>query len=387
MLQVVGLDERSPSTMSNEVDCGSHDRAADDASPDDPSAIANSWRSVLPTAAELRRARLRLHAKSVWIALILAASYWALVLSDLGWPFRVLGGATLVVGIVALATGVMHDGNHGSFSRHPWLNRVAGYSLDALGGSSWLWRFKHNTLHHGNPNVEGVDSDISQAPFARLAPMQPLRPWHRWQHVYLWFLYGFFALKNLLFGDFRTLASARIGDQPLRTRPGPTVVARILAGKGLHLGWAVVIPLLTNPWWGVLAFYLVSSWMVGFVLAVTFQLAHCVDVAEFDNELAPRRGGDFFAHQLRTTVDIASPVPVLGHAFRWLVGGLDHQIEHHLAPRLPHTVYPIVAARFHRVCREAGVTYRLHPGVWAALRSHGRWLRAMGRPEIAVARR
>ena len=90
-----------------------------------------------------------------------------------------------------------------------------------------------------------------------------------------------------------------------------------------------------------------SSWLVGFVLAVTFQLAHCVDIAEFDDELAPRRGRDFFAHQLRTTVDIASPVPVLGHAFRWLVGGLDHQIEHHLAPRLPHTVYPIVAARFH----------------------------------------
>ena len=122
----------------------------------------------------------------------------------------------------------MHDGNHGSFSRHAWLNHVAGYSLDALGGSSWLWRFKHNTLHHGNPNVEGVDSDISQAPFARLAPMQPLRPWHRWQHVYLWFLYGFFALKNLVFGDFRTLAAARIGAQgaahQARTdgrRPGP----------------------------------------------------------------------------------------------------------------------------------------------------------------------
>ena len=135
---------------------------------------------------------------------------------------------------------------------HAWLNHVAGYSLDALGGSSWLWRFKHNTLHHGNPNVEGVDSDISQAPFARLAPMQPLRPWHRWQHVYLWFLYGFFAMKNLVFGDFRTLAAARIGPKALRTRPGPTVLARVLAGKFLHLGWAVVVPLLTNPWWGVL---------------------------------------------------------------------------------------------------------------------------------------
>jgi linoleoyl-CoA desaturase len=386
MLQIVGSDEQSQTTTNDQLTEFIDDRSVNERPSDQRCAIATSWRSVLPTAAELLRARRRLHAKSVLIALILASSYWTLVLSNLGWPFRLLSAATLVVGLVALATGVMHDGNHGSFSRHAWLNRVAGYSLDALGGSSWLWRFKHNTLHHGNPNIEGVDSDISQAPFARLAPTQRWRPWHRWQHVYLWFLYGFFAMKNLVFGDFRTLAAARVGAQPLRTRPGPTVVARILAGKFLHLGWAVVIPLLTNPWWGVLAFYLVSSWLVGFVLAVTFQLAHCVDIAEFDDEMAPRRGADFFAYQLRTTVDIASPVPVLGHTFRWLVGGLDHQIEHHLAPRLPHTVYPIVAARFHRACTDAGLTYRLHPGVWAALRSHGRWLRAMGRPDISVAR-
>jgi hypothetical protein len=48
-------------------------------------------------------------------------------------------------------------------------------------------------------------------------------------------------------------------------------------------------------------------------------------------------------------------------------------------------VYPIVAARFHRACSEAGLPYRLHPGVWAALRSHARWLRAMGRPAVTVA--
>ena len=153
---------------------GTDDRPVVEAPADDGRVIATSWRSVLPTAAELLRARRRLHGKSILIALLLAGSYWAVVLSELGWPFRLLGGASLVVGLVALATGVMHDGNHGSFSRHAWLNHVAGYSLDALGGSSWLWRFKHNTLHHGNPNVEGVDSDISQAPFARLAPMQPL---------------------------------------------------------------------------------------------------------------------------------------------------------------------------------------------------------------------
>ena len=38
------------------------------------SAIAMSWRSVLPTAIELRRARRHLHAKSVAITIIVASS-------------------------------------------------------------------------------------------------------------------------------------------------------------------------------------------------------------------------------------------------------------------------------------------------------------------------
>ena len=67
-----------------------------------------------------------------------------------------------------------------------------------------------------------------------------------------------------------------------------------------------------NPWWAVLAFYAVSSWLVGFTLAMIFQLADCVDVAEMPDADVPRRGQDFVAHQLRTTVNIASPVPVVG---------------------------------------------------------------------------
>jgi linoleoyl-CoA desaturase len=142
----------------------------------------------------------------------------------------------------------------------------------------------------------------------------------------------------------------------------------------------VVIPLLFNPWWAVLAFYLTCSWLVGFLLAVTFQLAHCVDVTTMHDSSVSRRGDDFAGHQLATTADIATPLPVLGHLVRWLVGGLDHQIEHHLAPRLPHTIYPLLADRFRRVCHDSGVSYRLHPGVCSALRSHTRWLRAMSVP-------
>jgi linoleoyl-CoA desaturase len=98
----------------------------------------------------------------------------------------------------------------------------------------------------------------------------------------------------------------------------------------------------------------------------------------------PRRGQDFVAHQLLTTVNIASPVPIVGHMFRWIAGGLDHQIEHHLAPGLPHTIYPRVAARFRLACEAHGVSYRQHSGIWSAVRSHARWLHMMGRPSISA---
>jgi linoleoyl-CoA desaturase len=99
----------------------------------------------------------------------------------------------------------------------------------------------------------------------------------------------------------------------------------------------------------------------------------------------PRRGDHFVTHQLRTTVDIRSSLPLVGHAFRWLVGGLDHQIEHHLAPSLPHTIYPMVARRFREICAANGITYREHSTVWSGIRSHARWLREMGRPGLAAA--
>ena len=338
------------------------------------------WRSVLPSARDVAIARRRLHGKSIVTAIVLAASYWVLVLSSLPLHIRIVGAMGLVVSSIAVATGIMHDANHGAFSRRRWLNRLLSCTSDALGASGSLWRFQHNTLHHGNANVAGFDADIALAPFARLAPTQAWRPWYRAQHIYIWPLYGFLALKNLLVSDVVALATGRVDRQPLRRPVTATVVARVAAGKAAHVVWALAIPLAFNPWWAVLAFYLACSWTVGFVLAVTFQLAHCVDRTAFPDPNSARRRDDFATHQLLTTCDVASPLPVAGSFFRWLVGGLDHQIEHHLAPSLPHPVYPALARRFREQCRLHGIAYHLHPGIWAAVSAHARWLREMAKP-------
>jgi linoleoyl-CoA desaturase len=329
-------------------------------------------------------ARRRLHGKALLIGALAVSSYGMLVFSHAGVGVRLVSAAVLVVAMVATATGVMHDANHGAFSRSRRLNRVVGFSGDLLGGSSWLWRAKHNTLHHASPNVMGVDTDIEQMPFARLAPNQPWRRWHRAQHLYLWFLYGFMALSWLLVSDTRTVISGRHGDHVLPRRPKFLEVATIVGGKVLHLTWAVVVPLLFCPAWAVLAFYLACSWCVGFALAVMFQIAHCVEEAEFTTPDSPHRGPDFAIRQLRSTVDVRIDTPIVGWFLRWWMGGLDHQVEHHLAPRLPHTIYPLLAARVEELCSTRELAHRCHASLGAALRSHARWLRLMGQKPVVA---
>jgi linoleoyl-CoA desaturase len=361
----VGEPTRSP--RASTADIAPDDRVAD-----------TVWREAMPTPAEVDSARRRLHRKAGTIVALFLASYFVLVVSDVGLVLRAVAAGGLVISLVAVATGIMHDANHGSFARRRGVNRALSFTSDALGASSWLWRIQHNQLHHANTNVVGHDADIELAPLARLAPSQPWHPRYRFQHLYLWPLYGLMPLKNLLVSDVMTLTTRRLGQQALGRRVTVGVVAEITAGKLLHLVWAVVVPLMFNPWQWVLVVYLACSWMVGFVLAVVFQLAHTVGTAEVADADVPRRGAHRVAHQLRTTVDVATPTPVLGAAFRWLVGGLDHQVEHHLSPGLPHTVYPRVAARFRAACEQHGIAHHRHPGIGAAVRSHARWLKAMG---------
>ena len=90
-------------------------------------------------------------------------SYSVLVFASIGIAAQVGGALLLSVAVVAAGTSIMHDANHGAFSRSNRSNRLVAYSADLLGASSWVWRFKHNTLHHTGTNVAGIDADIDQS--------------------------------------------------------------------------------------------------------------------------------------------------------------------------------------------------------------------------------
>ena len=289
---------------------------------------------------------------------------------------------SLALAMAGIGFGIQHDANHGGYSRHRVVNSVMAMTLDMLGASSYLWRFKHNVSHHTYTNLHGADDDINFVPFARLSPAQPHYGPHRLQQFYLWALYWFLFPKWTFVDDFKNLVQGQISGHPF-PRPRGRSLAAFVCGKALFVGWAFVLPMLFHPWWVVLMFYGVVSLVLGTTLAVVFMLAHCVEEAEFPEHPpgTDRLTRSWAVHQVQTTVDFARGNPLL----TWYMGGLNFQIEHHLFPRVCHIHYPHIAAIVQKTCAEFGVRYAVHANFFSALRSHWRWLRRMGQTPMALA--
>src|SRR3712207_6809526 len=75
-------------------------------------------------------------AKVFVLFLWLILSYTALVFFATTWWQAVL--LSISIGLAAAGIGfcVQHDANHGAFSKRRWVNRLAAWSLDVIGGSS-----------------------------------------------------------------------------------------------------------------------------------------------------------------------------------------------------------------------------------------------------------
>jgi len=76
------------------------------------------------------------------------------------WGFYVLA-FLMGLGKAGIGLSVMHDANHGAYSRKKWVNDLIGYSLNVLGGNATNWKIQHNVKHHTYTNVEGHDEDIA----------------------------------------------------------------------------------------------------------------------------------------------------------------------------------------------------------------------------------
>lgn len=305
-----------------------------------------------------------------FLLLFAATSIWTIV------PLAVVMG----LAISAIGFNIQHDAAHKAYSERPWVNKLMALTLDMMGGSSYLWNWKHNCFHHTYTNVSGHDDDINIGFFGRLAPDQQHRWFHRAQGVYLWVLYGFLAVKWHLVDDFHQLITGRIGDHKIPRPKGKDLVT-FIAGKVVFFSLAFVIPMLLHPIWAVITVYALAAFVSGVVLSVVFQLAHCVQEADFPQPVqtpqgAPKIENEWAIHQVQTTVDFCRRSRILC----WFLGGLNFQVEHHLFHKICHIHYPELSKLVEEACHEFGVRYAAHKTLASAINSHFHWLVQMGRP-------
>lgn len=317
----------------------------------------------------------QMYTKTAILLLSLFGLYFGLVfVANTWWQVIPL---CITLGLVTAGIGfsIQHDGAHHAYSNSLWVNKLMAMSLDLIGASSYIWHWKHDVIHHTYVNIAGYDVDLDVGVFGRLTPSHPRLPFHRWQHYYLWLLYGLLAIKWHLYDDFNSFITGKIGDRSF-PRPKGLNLAIFLGGKLVFFAFAFAIPSVFHSVWLVLASYGLVAITLGIVLSVVFQLAHVVEEANFPLPIEDVGiiENDWAIHQIETTVNFSR-----NNLFvTWLLGGLNFQVEHHLFPNICHINYPALSKVVEQTCQDFGVRYNQHGSFWAGFLSHFRWLRRMG---------
>lgn len=291
-------------------------------------------------------------------------SAWVAILECLA-----MGGLTAAIGF-----NVMHDGGHGSFSNSKFWNKIAAFSVNALGASGIMWNNKHNIIHHTYTNLDGVDDDIEIKPMLRMCPTQKKYFIHRFQHIYVWFLYTLLLLVWVFQSDYRKYFSKKVGTVPIKKMSSFEHVAFWIAKAGYAFGM-IAVPIWFVGFLPWLIGFLCLAMFAGFVLSVVFQLAHTVEHTEFPvPDDANKIENEWAIHQIQTTANFATRNKLIS----WLVGGLNFQIEHHLFPKISHIHYPAISKIIKQTCEEYGVRYIEFRRMRHAIVSHAVHLKKMG---------
>lgn len=265
----------------------------------------------------------------------------------LGW----LGAVFLIPVAAALSTSIAmmgHEGSHRSFSTSPTRNALLTYFAFPLfsGLSSLYWHDKHDRAHHGHPNVEGADPDIRPFPFAssrgdhhRSTPRVRFfqRNFQRWL---------FWPMSTLMSLGMRRSSLLFIARYPNKRDRKWRIEVACLA---VHYSMWMLVPSLV--WGPIVGIGLYSAvWAgAGVCLALVFAPAH------MGLPVVTEQKHDW-VHQLETTRNLELPRPI---GFFFI--GLDHQVEHHLFPKIPHANLPRAAAITRDWCARHGVVYKSEP--------------------------
>ncbi|MFQ4148681.1 acyl-CoA desaturase [Arthrobacter sp. LAPM80] len=274
------------------------------------------------------------------LLLILGASGAGFVLLGRSW-FQLVIAAVLGVLFTQFAF-LAHEAAHhqvfASGAANDWTARILGPLL--VGMSYAMWVQKH-TAHHQNPNVKGKDPDINTGVVAfheeGAATKRGLAAVVTRHQGTLLFPLILFLGFSLVFASAKTL----FGQRGVRYR---YVEIGLLV---LRFGSYLTLLFLLLPWGMAVAFVGVQMGVFGFYMGAAFAPNHKgMPILEAGSRV------DFLTRQVVTSRNIRG-----GFFMDTLMGGLNHQVEHHLFPDMARPELRRANGLVRRCCERNGIEF------------------------------
>lgn len=259
---------------------------------------------------------------------------------------------------------VGHDAGHSAITHRRGADRAIGLVVGPLltGLSISWWRDSHNT-HHVVTNEAEHDPDIQHLPVLCVSKQAVARgelysTYHRKRFV-VDALATFFILRQaVLFVPLLALSRFNLYLQSFawfwswRVPAGKRQEGALeLALMTLHHACAAAVALRFASWPLGLTWYLGTNCLAS-VLNLQIVSSHFgMDIVADVDDLGA--DAQFLRQQLVTTTDIKTTAWTA-----WFFGGLEHQVAHHVCPRVPRHNLARLASRLKVLCERHGLEYR-----------------------------
>ena len=258
--------------------------------------------------------------------------------------------------LVSIFLNVIHDAVHGTIFKSEAANQFYVYLFDLMGANSFIWKQRHIRFHHNYPNVNGWDTDIEQSELARIFPSGPFSRFHKYQHIYLPFLYPLYLANWLLVRDFKDFFNKKKTVRKLISIPRIEYV-KLFLFKGLFLFYIVVLPkMILGISWGMMVLAFATMLFTASIASLMVLLSpHANTESSF-----PLPGEDnkfhhsWMMHMLVTTNDITHD----NWFTRFFMGCFNYHVVHHLFPNINHAYYPEITSILKQQAKKHDLPYR-----------------------------
>ena len=309
----------------------------------------------------LRRSKVFYLSLLTTLVLALGGAITGFVLLGDSWFQLLIAGA---LGLIFTQFAFLgHEASHRQvFSSNTANDRLGRTLASGVVGLSYSWWMNKHTRHHGNPNVIHRDPDLEvdtvsfvDADAASARGLRALVTRHQGK---LFFPLLAFEGLNLHVKSFaHAFGPGKVDDRRLE-------IILLLARMA-----AVILPVfLVLPLGMAFAFIGVQFAVFGAYMGLSFAPNH-IGMTMFSVDAKP----DFLRKQVLSSRNIRGGLPMT-----FLMGGLNHQVEHHLFPSMARPQLAKARRLVRETCEREGIAYT-ETSLVEALRVVQRYMSTVGR--------